>query len=121
MAHITRGNNFVACKIATTYGDDPTLEGLVVLYIQVFQYELQWVPLPRYSLSVLGFQKQWRCGFCNLRRLGMYPSSLRVPGLGVGTLHCHCMGSHAGWVFSSCPWRMSPERFLPATRGQQTT
>ena len=27
-----------------------------------------------------------------LRRLGICPRSLCVPGLGVGTLHCHCMG-----------------------------
>ena len=30
------GKNFVACKIATTYGEDLSLEGGLVLYVQVF-------------------------------------------------------------------------------------
>ena len=36
VTHITLSKNFVACKIATTYGEDLSLEGGVVLYVQVF-------------------------------------------------------------------------------------
>ena len=55
--------NFLACRIATTNGEDLSLEGGVVLYVQVLEYELQWVPLPRHSVSGWGLQRQWRCGF----------------------------------------------------------
>ena len=36
VAHITWKEKFVACKIPTTYGQDLSLEGGVVLYVQVF-------------------------------------------------------------------------------------
>ena len=38
------GKNLVACKVATTYGDDLSLEGGVGLYIQVFW--VFWVFIP---------------------------------------------------------------------------
>ena len=78
------GKIFVACKTATTYGEDLNLEGGVVLYVQVFYYEMQCVTFPRHSLSGWGLQRQWRCGFCNLRRQGMYPRSLMRARVGSG-------------------------------------
>ena len=36
VAHITRKIFFLACKIATTYGEELRLEGGIVLYVQVF-------------------------------------------------------------------------------------
>ena len=100
-----RGKNFVACKIATTYGEDLSLEGGVVLYntsilipiaMGAFAPSIyEWVQSSKAESGVADLGRLCRLGIC--------PRSLCVPGLGVGTLHCHCMGPHAGWVCSSCP------------------
>ena len=77
----------MACKIATTYGEDLSLEGGVVLYntsiligiaMGAFAPSLyEWVGSSKAESGVADLGR--------LRRLGICPRSLCVPGLGVGT------------------------------------